>query len=82
MDQNRLKIWTLEKLLFARLAIYRISDYRKKQVPDGEGDSVDQPIDEPSTGQASKEDEPEPNSDVDLIIEKGKMFKNFLKHEE
>ncbi len=49
---------------------YRISDYRnflaEKQVPDGERDSVDQPVDEPGTGQASQEDEPEPNSDVDL----------------
>ncbi len=52
------------------VSYYRISDYRnflaEKQVPDGEGDSVDQPIDEPCAGQASQEDEPEPNSDVDL----------------
>ncbi len=49
---------------------YRIIDYRnflgEKQAPDGEGDSVDQPIDEPCAGQASQEDEPEPDSDVDL----------------
>jgi hypothetical protein len=59
---------------------YRISEYRnflgEKQVPDGEGDSVDQPIYEPGAGQASQEDEPEPNSDVDLN-RKVKCSKSF-----